>query len=59
MDPAPQLPLDPVIWGNPATNTVPMSSYNQMFMDPKVTEERRKAMVEAYKQGNFDVDLLD
>lgn len=30
-----------------------------MFMDPKVTEERRKAMVEAYKSGNFDVDLLD
>lgn len=51
IDPAPHMPLDNVIWGNPATNFVPMSSYNCTYMDPKVIEERRKQMVEAYRNG--------
>jgi hypothetical protein len=32
----PDLPLDNIQWGNPATNYVPMSHYNSTFMDPKI-----------------------
>jgi hypothetical protein len=42
IDPKPEMPLDHVIWGNPATNFTSMTSYNGTFQDPKVTLHRRQ-----------------
>ncbi len=59
LDPKPEMPLDSTIWGNPATNFTCMTSYNSTFQDPKVTAERRQAIVQAFKEGRFEDEVMD
>ena len=53
------MPLDHVIWGNPATNFTSMTSYNSTFQDPRITAERRQAIVQAFKEGRFEDEVMD
>ena len=53
------MPLDPIQWGNPATNYVPTSHYNSTFIDPKIKAQRMQKMVDNCKLGVIESDLLE
>lgn len=57
MDPAPELPLNHIGWGNPVHLKTPCSSYKAQYIDPKQVIADKRLELQAVREDQLE-DLI-